>query len=327
METEDKLIRLLIVDDGFHKAEKITSSLRAAGVHVRAEFAEDSEDMSEMLRSKSLDLVLFSTDLPDFDLGEATRLIDESERQVALIAMLKKIESQAIVEAIDSGARDAVAADSLEHLRQVVEREARTIALGRRARQLETDFQESETRCQNLLSNSKDAVAYVHEGMPIYANQVYLELFGYSDFDDIEGTPIIDMVEASQQETLKNFLRDLGKNEKNGHELELEMLKVGSEKISVKLEFSRASYDGEPCTQILIRSRAETAELEKQINYLHQHDLVTGLYQPPVLHGRTERLDRSGNQRHARQSFVVYIAIDNFQSIRDLVGISRAAIR
>ena len=65
METEDKLIRLLIVDEGFHKAEKITSSLRAAGVHVRAEFAEDSEDMEEMLKSKSLDLVLFATNLPD----------------------------------------------------------------------------------------------------------------------------------------------------------------------------------------------------------------------------------------------------------------------
>ena len=53
METEEKLIRLLIVDEGLHKAEKITSSLRAAGMHVRAEFAEDGEDMGEILENKT----------------------------------------------------------------------------------------------------------------------------------------------------------------------------------------------------------------------------------------------------------------------------------
>ena len=58
MEQEAKLIRLLIVDEGFHKAEKITSSLRASGMQVRAEFAEDSEDMGDILGNKTLDLVL-----------------------------------------------------------------------------------------------------------------------------------------------------------------------------------------------------------------------------------------------------------------------------
>ena len=46
MEIENKLIRLLIVDEDFHKADQITSSLRATGLQVRAEFAEDGEDMS-----------------------------------------------------------------------------------------------------------------------------------------------------------------------------------------------------------------------------------------------------------------------------------------
>ena len=36
----EKLVRLLIIDDGVHKAEQITSSLRATGMQIRAEFAE-----------------------------------------------------------------------------------------------------------------------------------------------------------------------------------------------------------------------------------------------------------------------------------------------
>jgi DNA-binding NarL/FixJ family response regulator len=214
MENEEKLIRLLIVDEGFHKAEQITSSLRATGMHVRAEFAEDSEDMCSILESKVLDLVLFSTDLPDFALSQGQHLIRECGRHVALIAMAKKVDTDVIVAAIDEGAQDVVASDSLEHLIQVIKREAYNINIWRRAMRLEMDFQESERRCQNLLSNSKDAVAYVHEGMHIFANEVYMELFGNADFDELEGTPIIDMVDSSQQNELKTFLRELSKNEK-----------------------------------------------------------------------------------------------------------------
>jgi len=321
METEEKLIRLLIVDEGYHKAEQITSSLRATGMHVRAEFAEDSEDMCDILENKTLDLVLFSIDLPDFSLSQAQHLISECGRHVALIAMAKKVDTEVIVNAINEGAQDVVAADSLEHLIQVIKRESHNINVWRRAMRLELDFQESERRCQNLLSNSKDAVAYVHEGMHIFANQVYMDLFGHPDFDELEGTPIIDMVDPSQQVELKSFLRDLGKNENESNELELQLIHSSGEKITATLEFSRASFDGEPCTQILIRSSADTAELEEQINYLHQHDLVTGLFNRQHF---MEELKTSITQaiNGIHKSFIVYIAIDNFQSIRDRVGIS-----
>ncbi|MBT8433504.1 MAG: EAL domain-containing protein, partial [Gammaproteobacteria bacterium] len=321
MENEEKLIRLLIVDEGFHKAEQITSSLRATGMHVRAEFAENSEDMCDILENKVLDLVLFSIDLPGFTLNQGQQLIRECGRHVALIAMARKVDTEVIVTAIDEGAQDVVVSNSLEHLIQVIKREAYNINIWRRAMRLELDFQESEKRCQNLLSHSKDAVAYVHEGMHIFANQVYMELFGNADFDELEGTSLIDMVDASQQSQLKTFLRDLSKNENASNELELQLIHSSGEHISATLEFSRASYDGEPCTQILIRSSADTSELEEQINYLHQHDLVSGLYNRQFFMDELKTsIAQAVNGKH--QSALIYIAIDNFQSIRDRVGIS-----
>jgi diguanylate cyclase (GGDEF)-like protein/PAS domain S-box-containing protein len=321
METEEKLIRLLIVDEGVHKAEKITSSLRAAGMHVRAEFAEDGEDMAQILENKTLDLVLFSVDLPELSLGQAKQLISECGRHVALIAMAKKIDSEVIVAAIDKGAQDVVASDNLEHLIQVIKRESFNINIWRRAMRLELQFQESEKRCQNLLSSSKDAVAYVHEGMHIYANEAYMELFGNADFDELEGTSIIDMVDSSQQTELKNFLRELSKEENDSNELNLKLIHSSGENITATLEFSRASFEGEPCTQILIRSGADTSALEEQINYLHQHDLITGLYNRQFFMDELKTsITQAINAIH--QSAIIYIAIDNFQSIRDLLGIS-----
>ena len=83
----NKLISLLIVDQDLHKAEQLTSSLRAAGIQVRAEFASDAATMSETLEGRVLDMVLFSIDLDDFTLTQAQLLIQASGRHLAMIAM------------------------------------------------------------------------------------------------------------------------------------------------------------------------------------------------------------------------------------------------
>ena len=317
----DRLIRLLIVDEGLHKAEQVTSSLRATGMHVRAEFAEDAEDMCSVLEDKALDLVLFSMDLPEFSLKQAQHLINECGRHVALIAMAKQPTTDVIVQSINDGAQDVVSSDSLDHLIQVIKRESYSLDQWRKLRRLELQLQESEARCQTLLASSKDAVAYVHEGMHIYANEVYIELFGYVDFDDLEGTPIIDMVDASQQNEIKSFLRELSHKENDKNQLDLKLMHSSGEALDATLEFSRASYDGEPCTQILIRSAADTSELEEQINYLHQHDLVSSLYNHQYFMDELKKAITqavNGIDKYA----MIYIAIDNFESIRDQVGIS-----
>lgn len=317
----DKLIRLLIVDEGLHKAEQITSSLRATGLHVRTEFAEDGEDMSGILENKALDLILFSMDLPEFTLKQAQHLISECGRHVALIAMTKQPSTDVIVQSINDGAQDLVSSKNLDHLIQVIKRESYCLDQWRKTRRLELQLQESEKRCQTLLASSKDAVAYVHEGMHIYANEAYLELFGNADFDELEGTPIIDMVDHSQQKELKTFLRQISQNENDKNDLDLKLIHSSGESIDAKLEFSRASYDGEPCTQILIRSAADTSELEEQINYLHQHDLITSLYNHHYFMDELkESIARAVNGMH--KYAMIYVAIDNFQSIRDRVGIS-----
>ena len=317
----DKLIRLLIVDKGLHQAEQITSSLRSSGLHVLAEFAEDSSSMCDIIVNKSLDIVLFSMQLPDFSLHQVQHLIRECGRHLAVVGMAKQPDQEKIVAAMKDGAQDVVAVDALEHLALVVKREADSLRTWRKAISSDRELHESEKRCQSLLANSKDAVAYVHEGMHIYANQPYLELFGNTDFDELEATPLIDMVAHGEQDKLKQFLRDLSQSKAKTNELKLKLIHKSGEIIEGLLECSRASYEGEPCTQILIRSQSDTSELEQQINYLHQHDLVTGLYNRQYFMDALQNCINeavSGN----KQAVMRYVSIDNFQHVRDMVGIS-----
>jgi diguanylate cyclase (GGDEF)-like protein len=317
----DKLIRLLIVDEGLHQAEQITSSLRGSGLHVLAEFAEDSASMCDIIINKSLDIVLFSMQLEDFNLQQVQYLIRECGRHLSVICLARDINEAIIVAAMQDGAQDVVQYDALEHLALVIKREADSLRTWRKSVAIDRELHESEKRCQSLLANSKDAVAYVHEGMHIYANEPYMELFGCTDLDELEATPLIDLIDSSQQDELKKFLRDLSQNKATSNELKLKLVHTSGETIEGLLECSKATYEGEPCTQILIRSRSDTSELEQQINYLHQHDLVTGLfnrqYFMEVLQGV---INDAINAEQA--TTLLYISIDNFQHIRDTVGIS-----
>lgn len=317
----DKLIRLLIVDEGLHQAEVITSALRSSGLHVLAEHAEDSEDMSEIIKKKLIDLVIFSLELSDFSLQQAQTLIRECGRHLYIIGLSSEISEDMAVAAMKLGAQDVISSSSLDRLALVIKREAENIKTWRKSVRGEKNLHESEKRCQSLLANSKDAVAYVHEGMHIYANTVYLDLFGNTDFDELEGIPLIDMVDTSQQGELKQFLRDLSQHKNTINELDLKLVHANGETLDARLEFARASFEGEACTQILIRSQADTTELEQQISYMHQHDLVTGMYNRQHFMDQLQlRMDDAANGKS--QTTFLYISIDNFQNIRNTVGIS-----
>jgi diguanylate cyclase (GGDEF)-like protein/PAS domain S-box-containing protein len=315
------LIRLLIVDEGLYQAEVITSALRSSGLHVLAEHAENSDDMAEIIKQKPIDLVLFSLQLTDFTLQQAQQLIRECGRHLYIVGMASEVNDEMATEAMKLGAQDVICNSSLERLALVVKRESDNIKIWRKTVKSEKELHESEKRCQSLLANSKDAVAYVHEGMHIYANNVYMELFGNTDFDELEGMPLIDMVHTSQQDELKQFLRDLSQNKNTKNELTLKLMHANGETIDGLLEFSRASFEGENCTQILIRTQADTSELEQQISYMSQHDLVTGLYNRQYfMEQLQQQMDNAANGKF--QSYFLFISIDNFQSIRNTVGIS-----
>lgn len=317
----DKLISLLIVDEDLHKAEQITSSLRAAGIQARAEFASDAAGMRAILESKKPELVLFSIDLDDFNLPQAQLLIQESGRHVAMIAMTAKLTPKIQVQSIAGGAQDVVSMKNPDHLFLVIKREAFCLSLWRQAVRTDLKLQESEQRCQSLLTNSLDAVAYVHEGMHIFANPAYLEMFDYTEFEALEGTSLIDMVDKDQKDKLKTFLRDLDRSSNDDNSLDLKLLNSSGEIVPATVEFSLANYDSEPCTLVLIRSVVDTTELEEQITYLHQHDLITGLYNRQSFMGKlNSSITLAMNGIH--QSAVVYFGIDNFHEIRDIVGIS-----
>src|SRR5690606_4038308 len=129
-------------------------------------------------------------------------------QDVPLILLTDEEGTPPVVVGIKLGAVDVVRLDEDQHLLQVLPREL--INGENRAQQslAARRYKEIERRNQQLLDSSRDAIAFVQDGMFLYTNQSFAELLGFRDRDDLECMPVIDMVDERDQDRVKDFLKE-----------------------------------------------------------------------------------------------------------------------
>ena len=320
MNKEQQILRLVIVEETQNDAEAIVNVLRSAGQAVRFMYAKDQGELEQALDQQLPDLILCSHGLDALSLEQLIALLRERMLCIPVVAIGDSADEPRVVEALRTGVTDLVSFDSPEHLQLVVAREQRNLEMQRDLHFFRTGHKESERRCRALLDSSRDAIAYVHDGMHIYANQSYLEMFGFENLDEIEGTPIMDMVAGEDHGAFKDFLRTYGKESSTADDLDVRCVSAKGN-FKAKMEFAPATIDGEPCTQIIIRDQAVgNQELEQQLKYLSKQDVLTGLFNRQYF---MEELELSAGDARAgsSNSCVLYILLDNFKAVKESVGL------
>ena len=318
---KDQTLRLLIVEESRNDAEALANILRNAGQASRLDYAEDSEDLTTILDKHAPDLVLCALGLESISLPDVSALLAQREIAAPLIAIGEEANEADIIEAMRQGASDMCSYDQPDHLQLVVQREIRHLSSSSKAQNFEARFHESEKRARLLMESSRDAIAYVHEGMHIFANSSYLEMFGFEDIDEIEGTPILDMVAPDDHDNFKAFLRDFSKEESSEGSLETHGQLPDGKQFDAIMEFSPASIDSEACTQIIIRNQAGSSkELEQKIKFLSKQDVLTGLFNRQYFMEELE-LTITNAVSGSENAALIYMLMDNFKDIKDNIGI------
>ena len=319
--SNEKLLRVLTIFDSSEEAEVLVNVLRKAGYIIRDLRVEDDEDMEAAIEENPLDIILAKQTLPIFNANQAIQLLTKSGRDIPLIVITPKNQEASAIEVLNMGARDAIASDQSERLKFVVQRELGDLHHRRALRRNEKLLHETEKRTRNLIDSSRDAIAYVHDGAHIYANNAYLKMFGYADLEDIEGMPILDMVSSDQHAKLKEFLRGYAKGQITDDNLDVVGQNTEGKTFNITMEFSNASMEGESCSQIIIRDQAQSKELEKQLNVLSKQDLLTGLYNHTYFIEQADKMLSRAVDGQTKGS-LLYIMLDNYEEIKSSVGIS-----
>lgn len=319
MANEKKTIRLLILEDSQNEAERLVSLFRNAGRATRVHRITSSDDLNEALQ-QSWDLLIAAAESSAMAPGEALASIRRQAKDIPFLQLIAGNDTDDITEALALGAQDAVPHGEDERLVLVANRELSNLEERRARRAAEVALREAEKRCQLLLDSSVDAITYVHDGMHIYANRAYVDLFGYEDAEELEGLPMIDLIAPTDQATFKDFLKGYQNNEGNA-ELRCGGIKVDGASFKARMTFSPATYDGEPCIQVVIRADSDNSELEEKLREVSCQDLVTGLYNRAhfldLTDAAVERVITAG-----QSATLAYLQLDRAQNLQLTLGIA-----
>lgn len=323
MAAKSETLRLLILHSSADNTEDIIKTLKGSGTPTRPQLIATLEDFKDLIKNQVWDLVLTAESLSDGNFSDVLAHIRDSNKDLPLIVLINKYDEDIIVEALESHASDAIVYNQHQHIVFAIRRELNNLYHRRAKRSAESFLKEAEKRCQLLLENSRDAIAYVHDGMHIYANKAYVELFGYESGEDLEGMPMIDLVGKQDLANFKDYLRSYSKGEKISKDLKFHGVKADGEQIDAMMQLSTASYDGERCTQIIIRrddNEGKATLLAEQLKAATSIDTLTGL---PNRLRLEENLEESLMiaRRDKVQSALLYMAIDNLPHITANAGI------
>lgn len=324
MQKKNATVHLLILDPSQNDAETLVSLLRNSGKATRAHRITSEEDLEETLKAGNWDLLLARDDVDqEFGPDGALAMIRRMDKDIPFILLTPEFSRERTVAVMKAGAQDTVPFENTDQLVLVVNRELSALEDRRRRRTLESHLREAEQRCQLLLESSKDAIAYINDGMHIYANQSYMEFLGYDDIDDLICIPVLDTLTPESQERYKDFMKSFADGGEDGMTMNCVASRSDDQELNVTMSVSAATYDGETCTQIVIQPEHSDAELEEKIRQISSQDLLTGLYNRQYLMDALGQAIATAGKNNETGA-LAYIALDNFMSLKGQVGIAGA---
>ena len=321
----EPITKLIIAEDQAEDAEQIISVLRNSGIALRPQRISTEEELAASLESFTPDLVLANPGCKDITIAAIGRALDATGKDVALLALTDKLTDDVVAGILaDGNVRGIALRNRHDQLQAVVRRELDSLNTRRNVRRLEASLRESERRCDSLLDSSRDPIAYIHEGTHVRANNAYLEMFGFEGFEDVEGLTILDLIAPQHTADFKDLLKRLARGEKPPPKLDLTAQRGDGSTFEAVMEFAPATYEGEPCQQIVFRLPATAnSETEKELHRLKTGDPLTGLY------NRThfiELVDEAVARAidGATDQALLLLEPDNYRTVIDTVGITGA---
>ncbi|OUD15481.1 EAL domain-containing response regulator [Thioflexithrix psekupsensis] len=319
---QNDIIRLIVIEESANDAEVILNSLRKARYPIRPTHVEDDEDLATALNEHEWDLIIAVPVVGELTAEQVCEMVQQAKLDIPVIVLMSKMDNKMMALLYQAGVRNVLPNNNDVALQSVVGLELENLAERRRRKHLEQLYRESQRHNIMLLQSSRDAIAYVHDGMHIHANPSYLEMFGYKTMDDLEGMPVMDLVSLEDQPKFKDFMREyMMEDKEEEQEISLEGVKSNNKRFKLKMEVSKAIYDSERCIQIVIRDQSQNQELERQLREVSRRDLLTNLFNRQYFIAILEKALAKVMESNVR-SILLYVVLDILENNRENLGVS-----
>ncbi len=250
-------LNILIAHDNSDDAGRLISLLESASYRIDAQEVNSTEELAPLLRSRRWDLAigqLQATNLPAKKLMAGIR---SQSLDIPAILVSSSNNIVDVVEGIRMGASYVIPVDEDQYFLLATSSTLEQLKQRRVHLDLKERYNAAETRCEELMDSSKNAIALVQDGTYIYTNEPFSLLMGYCDPDDILMSPVVDTIAPSSQEKVKPFLRPINIDaEVTNVGIDLSCLSANGETIDISVNICQIEYQGEPALQFQVKHDA-----------------------------------------------------------------------
>ncbi|WP_218690678.1 EAL domain-containing protein [Psychrobacter sp. BF1] len=280
---KDTTLNLLVIDDDQLYAERLVKLLSAYYTDINLGFLDAKQELLKSLRQQ-WDVLIFGKAY-DLVFTDVVDIVQKKNIDLPLLCLMSddtantSRNEEGLPAVLDSTMIKALVADKESAIIIAIRLQHAHLMTRRQLNKLNNLLAQAEQRANILIKNSKSAVAYIDQGVHIFANDPYLQLFGFESVEEIIGIPVIDLIaNGDNVQAFKQFLRQFDRGDREQVEFTFKSRRADGSYFQAQLQLAMASLDAEPRTQIIIQqNNSSSAEITKHLAEAQRHDSLTGL--------------------------------------------------
>ena len=313
-------VPLIVLAGREDDVELVNRSMRDGGHPVRCHWVAKIDALALALDEHSPELLCYFPDNLSAPIREIAKIKQQTASMVPLLVVSKAAEEADIAEALLAGAQDLVSLGQTERLRSVAERELRAFRLERALNETLQSANQYKRQLKDFMAGSVDAIAHVHEGILVDANQAWAELFGHPSSGHAVGAPLMDWFDAASHAALKGALVACAKRQWNGQPLKVAARDAAGSMMPLMLVIEATTFEGDPAVKLSVprdpgERRPEPEELAEQA--VHKDPTTGFFHRRRFLEVLTDRLD---DKPQGGVRALAYVRPDKFREIEERVG-------
>ncbi|MFL6713866.1 MAG: EAL domain-containing protein [Sulfurifustis sp.] len=270
---DTKILRLLILDDSPDEAELTLTALRKGGYVLKAQHLNELTALQAAVKNGAPDAVISERTLRQFDVHAVLQRLRQAKLDIPVIVLTRAVPDAEIGPLMRAGARDVIVKNQLARLLPALERELAAAAERAAHRAAVRALSEIQEKYRAVVEGARDAICYSQDGMHVDANKTYLALFGYESLAELEGVPVMNLIDKSEHARFKQHIRAAAAP---GAAQEFVGVRKDGTRVHVEISLAPITINGEACVQMLYTDVSQRKAVETKLEHLSRHDPLTG---------------------------------------------------
>ena len=201
-------VQLLFLGLSAEETAPLITLLRTSRISPRGKQINNEQEFLSALSERSWDLILCTIDRGEFTSKQAISHLKRLDKDIPVIQIIPSSDSHLLLQGLKNHIQAVVPLDEKELVLINIRRELDHLDNRRRLRVAEVALAEAEKRAEQLMLSSKNAIACCDQGTLICINESFLDLFGFESNEQVEGKPLIDLLNFEDR---KKFTEQLNK--------------------------------------------------------------------------------------------------------------------